>query len=194
MKSPGERVRVRAKGTPPRLLRSGFTTGACAAAAAQAAATALVKQTVVDQVELELPEGNKVKFNIKSCFFDRRQASCSVIKDAGDDPDVTNGAEICATVSWKEGSGIEIKGGEGVGTVTKPGLEIPVGMPAINPVPRQMIAQSVNKAAGTLADGRGVEVIISVPQGERIASRTLNSRLGIVGGISILGTTGIVIQ
>ena len=174
-------------------LRSGYTTGACAAAASRAAMIALLKQEVVNQVQVELPGANQVNFKVNRCVFDRSQASCSVIKDAGDDPDVTHGAEIWATVSWKDKPGITITGGKGVGVVTKPGLEILVGMAAINPVPRQMISQSVRKAAEGTLDGKGIEVIISVPGGEKLAKKTLNPRLGIVKGISILGTTGIVI-
>ena len=176
-----------------RPLRSGYTTGACAAAAAQAATIALLKQEVVSQVQVDLPDTNEVNFKVNRCVFDRTQASCSVIKDAGDDPDVTHGAEIWATVSWKDEPGINLTGGKGVGVVTKPGLEIPVGMAAINPVPRQMIARSVRKAAEGTLDGKGIQVIISVPGGEKLAKKTLNLRLGIVEGISILGTTGIVI-
>jgi len=179
---------ARRRGQP---LRSGYTTGACAAAAAQAATIALLKQEVVSQVKVALPSA-QVNFKIKQCVFDRTQASCSVIKDAGDDPDVTNGVEIWATVRWKGEPGINIRGGEGVGMVTKPGLEIPVGMAAINPVPRQMIESSVREVMPS-EDGRGVDVIISVAEGEELAKRTLNPRLGIIKGISILGTTGIVI-
>jgi len=180
---------ARKKGQP---LRSGYTTGACAAAAAQAATIALLKEEVVNQVQVDLPGANQVNFKVNRCAFDRTQASCSVIKDAGDDPDITNGVEICATVRWKGEPGIDIRGGKGVGMVTKPGLEIPVGMAAINPVPRQMIESSVREVMPS-KDGRGVEVIISVAEGEKLAKRTLNPRLGIVEGISILGTTGIVI-
>lgn len=174
-------------------LRSGYTTGACAAAAAQAATITLLKQEVVNQVQTDLPGVAQANFKVNQCVFDRTQASCSVIKDAGDDPDVTHGAEIWATVSWKDEPGINLTGGKGVGMVTKPGLEIPVGMAAINPVPRQMIERSVRKVAEGTLDGKGIQVIISVPGGEKLAKKTLNPRLGIVGGISILGTTGIVI-
>jgi cobalt-precorrin-5B (C1)-methyltransferase len=174
-----------------RPLRSGYTTGACAAAAAQAATIALLKQEVVKQVQVSLPAG-RVSFKIKQCLFDHTQASCSVIKDAGDDPDITNGAEIWAKVSWKDRPGIDIRGGEGVGIITKPGLEVAVGMAAINPVPRQMIESSVREVMPE-KNGRGIEVIISVAEGEKLARRTLNPRLGITGGISILGTTGVVI-
>ena len=172
-------------------MRSGYTTGACAAAAAQAATTALLRQEIVKQVQIALPAA-KVSFKVKRCVFDRTQASCLVVKDAGDDPDITNGAEIWVTVRWKAEPGIGIRGGDGVGVVTKPGLEIPVGMAAINPVPRQMIESSVREVMPD-KDERGVEVIISVAEGERLARKTLNPRLGIVCGISILGTTGIVI-
>jgi len=176
-----------------RTLRSGYTTGACAAAAAQAATIALLKQEVVSQVQVDLPGANEVNFKVNRCAFDRTHASCSVIKDAGDDPDVTHGAEIWATVSWKDEPCINITGGKGVGVVTKPGLELPIGMAAINPVPRQMIERSVRKVTRNKLDGKGIQVIISVPGGDKLARKTLNPRLGIVEGISILGTTGIVI-
>jgi cobalt-precorrin-5B (C1)-methyltransferase len=174
-------------------LRSGFTTGACAAAAAQAATIALLRQEAVSQVRTDLPDGKQASFKVNRCLFDRTQASCSVIKDAGDDPDVTHGAEIWATVSWKDEPGITITGGKGVGVVTKPGLEISVGTAAINPVPQRMIERSVREAAGSKLDGRGIQVVISVPAGDKLARRTLNPRLGIVKGISILGTSGVVI-
>jgi len=180
---------ARKKGEP---LRSGYTTGACAAAAARAATIALLKQEVVNQVQVALTGTAQVSFKINQCLFDRSQASCSVIKDAGDDPDVTHRAEIWATVSWKDEPGISIGGGKGVGVVTKPGLEIPVGMAAINPVPRRMIERSVREVMPK-KNGKGVEVVISVAEGERLARRTLNPRLGIVKGISILGTTGVII-
>ncbi|MDP2730463.1 MAG: cobalt-precorrin-5B (C(1))-methyltransferase [Dehalococcoidales bacterium] len=173
--------------------RSGYTTGACAAAAAKAATLSLLEQRKVERVQIELPQGKRTEFRIRTCVFDQNRATCSVTKDAGDDPDVTNGAEIVATVSLKATAGIEIGGGPGVGTVTKPGLEIPVGSPAINPVPRQMITSSVSQAAGSKLNGNGLRVVISVPQGEKLAQKTLNPRLGITGGISVLGTTGIVI-
>ncbi|MFC2050529.1 cobalt-precorrin-5B (C(1))-methyltransferase [Chloroflexota bacterium] len=176
-----------------RLLRSGYTTGACAAAAARAATIALLKQEAVKQVQVALPDANQVNFKVDRCSFNRSQASCSIIKDAGDDPDVTHGAEISATVSWKDRPGINITGGKGVGIVTKPGLEMPVGKAAINPMPRQMIERSVREAAGNKLGSKGIQVKISVPAGGELAKRTLNLRLGIVNGISILGTTGVVI-
>ena len=176
-----------------RPLRSGYTTGACAAAAAKAATISLLKQQAVKRVQLDLPGARRASFKVNHCAFDRSQATCSVIKDAGDDPDVTHGAEIWVAVSWKEEAGINIDGEKGVGVVTKPGLEIPVGVAAINPIPRQMITNAVSKAAGSRLDGKGLRVLISVPGGEKLARRTLNQRLGIMRGISILGTTGIVI-
>ena len=179
-----------ARGQP---LRCGYTTGACAAAAAQAAAIVLLRQEVISQVQVGLPGANEVNFKVNRCVFDRNQALCSVIKDAGDDPDITHGAEIRATVSWKDEPGINISGGKGVGVVTKPGLEIPVGLAAINPVPRQMIERSVRKVTQNKLNGRGIQITISVPGGGKLARKTLNPRLGIVDGISILGTTGIVI-
>lgn len=179
--------------TEKKTLRSGYTTGACAAAAAKAATISLLEQRPVERVQIDLPGGKQAEFQINTCAFDREQATCSVIKDAGDDPDVTHGAEIVATVCLKATAGIEIGGGEGVGVVTKPGLEIPIGSPAINPVPRRMITDSVTSGADTRLGGRGLQVIISVPEGKRLALKTLNARLGIIGGISILGTTGIVI-
>ncbi|APV45101.1 cobalt-precorrin-5B (C(1))-methyltransferase [Dehalogenimonas formicexedens] len=172
-------------------LKRGFTTGACAAAAAKAAAEALIKQSAVPSVVITMTTGENVTFTISECRFTGAEAVCAVIKDAGDDPDITHGATIVATVEWRDRPGIELKGGDGVGTVTRPGLEIPVGEPAINPVPRRMIRDEVSKALGP--ETRGVTVTVSVPGGEALARRTLNPRLGIVGGLSILGTTGIVI-
>lgn len=172
---------------PPRRrgLRTGYTTGACAAAAAKAAAQALITQQAVAEVKVRLPIGREVTFAIHRCQFGPDSAFCSVIKDAGDDPDCTHGAEICARVIGATQR--ELVGGEGVGTVTRPGLGLEVGGPAINPVPRRMIAESV--AAITREP---LHVEISVPGGEQMARKTLNGRLGIIGGISILGTTGIV--
>lgn len=175
-------------------LRTGYTTGACAAAAAKAATVALVTGRRVDEVEITLPTGQRVRFAVARCALQPGQALCSVVKDAGDDPDVTHGAEIRATVAWWAGWGmVAIEGGEGVGVVTKPGLGLPIGTPAINPVPRQMIQESVRDALGAATCERAVRVVISVPRGRDLARRTLNARLGIVDGISILGTTGVVV-
>jgi cobalt-precorrin-5B (C1)-methyltransferase len=232
-------------------LRSGYTTGACAAAAAKAAAllllsvearkcesakaedflTSTLSRFRAEEVEIPFPDGSRIKFRVKGSGFRDTCTSAwaSVVKDAGDDPDVTNGAEIVAEVSivrkresaemrkqkTSELPGLPtyelfIKGGRGVGIVTKPGLPVPVGEPAINPVPRRMITEAVMEAlesvkarkresaeeknlrAYELTHFPSLEIAISVPNGEKLAKRTLNSRLGITGGISILGTTGIV--
>jgi cobalt-precorrin-5B (C1)-methyltransferase len=175
-------------------LRSGFTTGACAAAASKGALLALVKQRPVADVEVRLPAGQAVTFVLHSCAFSESEGRASVIKDAGDDPDVTHLAEICSRVTWEGGPGIVFRRGEGVGLVTKKGLPVPPGEPAINPAPRKLIADTLHEvlAESGLA-GRGVVVEISVPRGEELAKKTFNPRLGIVGGISILGTTGIVV-
>jgi cobalt-precorrin-5B (C1)-methyltransferase len=185
------------EGLPPpprrRGLRTGFTTGACAAAAAKAATRALLTQSPQAEVTLDLVEaGVRPTFRVARCAFGPGWATCSVVKDAGDDPDVTHGAEICATVRWRGDPGIRLAGGAGVGTVTRPGLGLPVGEPAINPVPRAQILRAVEEEAGGALAQRGLHVEIWVPRGEELARRTLNPRLGIVGGISILGTTGIV--
>jgi cobalt-precorrin-5B (C1)-methyltransferase len=169
-------------------LRPGWTTGTCASAAAKAAAAALVAQKHQDVVEVALPSGRRVTFAVDSCSYAPERAEAVVVKDAGDDPDVTHGAHLTATVSWRAEPGVELDGGEGVGVVTKLGLGLEVGGPAINPVPRDMITQAVTEVVA----GRGVRVVISVPGGEVMARKTTNRRLGILGGISILGTTGIV--
>jgi cobalt-precorrin-5B (C1)-methyltransferase len=171
-------------------LRTGWTTGTCAAAAAKAATTALATGKAQETVEIGLPDGRRVRFPVDECTLNETQAQAVVVKDAGDDPDVTHGARLTATVRWRERPGIDLQGGVGVGVVTKPGLGLEPGAPAINPVPRQMITQSVGEAVDLAR--RGVEVTISVPGGERMARKTTNARLGILGGISILGTTGIV--
>ena len=174
-------------------MRTGYTTGACAAAAAKAATLALLSGEPVREVTIRLPIGKDATFQIHRCEIDSRaprpSAICSVIKDGGDDPDVTSGAEICARV-WRDSDdgGVALLGGEGVGTVTKPGTGIPVGDPSITRVPRRLITQSVQEAA----NGLSFTVEISVPGGEEIAKKTDNPRLGIVDGISILGTTGVV--
>ena len=171
-------------------LRTGWTTGTCASAAAKAATTALDTGQIQHAVEVGLPDGQRVSFPVDACTLSATQAEAVVVKDAGDDPDVTHGARLTATVRWRDEPGIELDGGVGVGVVTKPGLGLEVGGPAINPVPRTMITQAVGEAVD-LAQ-HGIKVIISVPDGERMARKTTNARLGIIGGISILGTTGIV--
>ena len=176
-------------------LRPGWTTGTCAAAAAKAAAAALVTGSCQTRVEIKLPrkgEEKRVGFPVERCEVagDRSWAEAVVVKDAGDDPDVTDGAHLTARVSWKVEPGIELERGEGVGVVTKPGLGLTVGGPAINDVPRRMISYSVEEVLDP--DERGVRVEISVPGGQEMADKTTNGRLGILGGISVLGTTGIV--
>jgi cobalt-precorrin-5B (C1)-methyltransferase len=183
-------------------LRTGWTTGSCASAAAKAATLLLRGETLPGYVEIALPSGRRVTFAVESSGAAPDRAWAVVVKDAGDDPDATDGAHVTATVSWRSEQGLELDGGEGVGVVTRPGLGLEVGGPAINPVPRQMITRAVAEAlaGGPLEavpevigeSGRGVRVVISVPEGEVMARKTTNRRLGILGGISILGTTGIV--
>ncbi|MGA8942791.1 MAG: cobalt-precorrin-5B (C(1))-methyltransferase [Thermoactinomyces sp.] len=174
-------------------LRSGYTTGACATAAAKAALLSLITGRVIREVEILLPIGKTAKFSIDQAGADGESATCSVIKDGGDDPDATHGARIVAAVSWSDEPGIRLDGGPGVGRVTKQGLPVPVGEAAINPVPRKMIQETVSRVLAGCGIRCGVKVVISVPGGEEIAKKTLNERLGIVGGISILGTRGTVI-
>jgi cobalt-precorrin-5B (C1)-methyltransferase len=171
-------------------LRSGWTTGTCSAAAAKAATTALLTQSAQSSVEVVLPAGQRVQFDVERCDVGADRAEAVVVKDAGDDPDVTHGAHLTATVRWRDEPGVQLEGGVGVGVVTRPGLGLEVGGPAINPVPRQMIHDNVGEVVDL--DARGVAVTISVPDGEKRAKKTTNARLGILGGISILGTTGIV--
>ncbi|HSM94240.1 MAG TPA: cobalt-precorrin-5B (C(1))-methyltransferase [Anaeromyxobacteraceae bacterium] len=171
-------------------LRTGFTTGACAAAAALAAARALREGRVPSAVELRLPNGTPARFAVARGELRAASASCAVVKDAGDDPDVTHGAEIVATVTLRDAPGVTVRGGPGVATVTKPGLGLEVGGPAITAIPRRHVGETV--AAALAGTGRGADVELSVPRGEALARQTLNARLGLVGGISILGTTGLV--
>jgi cobalt-precorrin-5B (C1)-methyltransferase len=179
---------------PRENLRSGYTTGACAAAAARAALLALVEQHAPYRVVIRLPGGQDVAFTLHTCSFTAEEGRASVIKDAGDDPDVTHGAEVCVRVSWSSSPGVRFRAGVGVGLVTKKGLPVPPGEPAINPAPRALIADTLARVlAEGDHEGRGVVVEISVPDGEERAKKTFNPRLGIVGGISILGTTGIVV-
>jgi cobalt-precorrin-5B (C1)-methyltransferase len=175
-------------------LRSGYTTGSCASAGAKAAALAIVERRTLDEVVITLPRGEKVRFQLHSCVrLSDVSAECSVIKDAGDDPDVTHGAEIFTRVDLEPPPGLRYRAGKGVGTVTKPGLELAVGEPAINPAPRRMIRQALEEVLGHAWDSIGATVTISIPNGEELAKETLNGRLGILGGLSILGTTGIVV-
>ncbi len=176
-------------------LRRGWTTGACAAAAVRAACEALLTGECPAVAEIELPGGARVTFAVAMCETDGESATAGVVKDAGDDPDITHGALVKATVRrGAPGAGVVFCAGEGVGMVTKPGLAIPPGEPAINPVPRKMIRLAIEDAAtrhgASLSD---VVVQVSIPGGEALAKKTLNPRLGVIGGLSILGTTGIVV-
>lgn len=173
-----------------KLLRHGYTTGACAAAAAKGAALLLRDRQSSVTVTITLPNGEGAEFRLHQQDLGANAATCSVIKDAGDDPDITNGAEIVATVELVPGGeGVAIAGGTGVGRITKPGLAVPVGEWAINPVPRQMIEAAVRCV---FPGPSPVRVTITIPDGAELAKKTLNARLGIIGGLSILGTTGIV--
>ncbi len=177
----------------PQNLRRGWTTGACATAAAKAAYQALLTGAFPDPVEITLPKGEKPAFALCLEELGEGFARAGIVKDAGDDPDVTHGATVIATVRrLRDGAGVIFKAGEGVGTVTLPGLPIPPGEPAINPVPRKMIASVIAEVAEVYGGDGAVEVEISIPGGETLAIKTMNGRLGILGGLSILGTTGIV--
>jgi cobalt-precorrin-5B (C1)-methyltransferase len=175
-------------------LRRGWTTGACATAAAKAAYQALLTGTFPDPVTIRLPRGETPAFALARTTLGEGWAEASVIKDAGDDPDVTHGAEIVSRVrALPENSGVRFRAGAGVGTVTLPGLPVPPGEPAINPAPRAMMVEAIREVAAAHGASPDAEIEISVTGGEEIAKKTWNPRLGIVGGISILGTTGIVV-
>jgi len=177
-----------------RPLRRGWTTGTCAAAAAKAAFTALLTGEFPDPVEVTLPRGERPSFALALTRKDQGAATAGVIKDAGDDPDVTHGALILATVrAGKPGAGVSFLAGEGVGTVTRPGLPLAPGEPAINPVPRRMIGDAIAEVAAAVGRAGDAQVEIAIPGGEALAAKTLNGRLGVLGGLSILGTTGIVV-
>ena len=174
-------------------LRTGFTTGACATAAARAAYMRLLTGAWPDRVQITLPRGETPEFTLHATSVTEDGASASIIKDAGDDPDVTHQAEIIATVALAPpGHGVSFHAGPGVGMVTKPGLPIPPGEPAINPVPRQMMAGVIRDLAAEHGASGDVSITISITGGEELAQKTWNPRLGIEGGLSILGTTGIV--
>ncbi len=177
-------------------LRTGFTTGTAAAAATKGALKSILEGKSPKKVRISLLTGDDIFISIHGCErISDKEATCTVIKDAGDDPDVTHKAEIGAIVrleNTKSGGGIQITGGQGVGRVTKPGLEVPPGEPAINPGPRKMICEAVLDVFERHQTQYPLQVEIFVPEGEKLAQKTLNARLGILGGISILGTTGIV--
>ncbi len=175
-------------------LRTGYTTGSSATAAAKAALLSVINQDMVDNVDVLLPRRSRIQIPIHSCEFTSNMARCSVIKDGGDDPDVTHGAEIVVEISiTREINEIEICGGEGVGTVTKPGLGLELDKPAINPVPKKMILENLREIGQEILLRNGIKVVISVPKGRELGPKTDNPRLGIINGISILGTSGIVV-
>ncbi|MFC3164191.1 cobalt-precorrin-5B (C(1))-methyltransferase [Ciceribacter thiooxidans] len=174
-------------------LRPGWTTGACATAATKAALTALITGEFPDPVSIRLPRSEEPAFALAFESLGEGYATAGIVKDAGDDPDVTHGATVIATVRpLPPGSGIRFAAGDGVGTVTKPGLPLGVGEPAINPVPRQMMTREVETLCAEYGLPADVEITVSIPGGEEIAKQTWNPRLGILGGLSVLGTTGIV--
>ncbi|MGG4493614.1 cobalt-precorrin-5B (C(1))-methyltransferase [Brevibacillus reuszeri] len=174
-------------------LRHGYTTGSCATATTKAALIALITQEQQSEATIRLPIGEEVTFQMEGCEFTSEKATAGTIKDGGDDPDATHGALILSTVEWTDEPGIILDGGIGVGRVTKPGLPVSIGEAAINPVPRKMIRETAQAVLDEYEIECGIKIVISVPAGEEIAKKTLNGRLGILGGISILGTRGIVV-
>lgn len=178
----------------PKGTRTGFTTGACSAAAARAATLGLLTGKVPQQIESLLPNGQRVNFQVSEGFCDASHAHAVVIKDAGDDPDCTHRAHLTVDIEYlpAQAEQIILTGGKGVGTITMRGLGLELGVAAINPIPKKNIQDNIREVAGELLQQQGLNVIISVPDGEKMAKKTLNNRLGIVGGISILGTSGIV--
>jgi len=175
-------------------LRTGFTTGTCATAASKAGILAIINQQSLNNVDIILPKRDKINIQINSCNFSKDNAQCSVIKDGGDDPDVTHGAEIFVDISLTDTIGsIEIDGGKGVGRVTKPGLGLEIGTAAINPTPKKMILENIQEVGEEVLGKNGIKIVVSVPKGEELAKKTDNPRIGILDGISILGTSGIVI-
>ena len=188
---PLEIIEKRKKG----LLKTGYTTGTSATAATKAALFTLIYSEEIFETDVILPKGRIVKLKIAWTRIDetKRSVTCAVIKDGGDDPDVTHGTEICSTVSFNSYKGeISINGGKGVGRVTRPGLGLEIGSAAINPVPKKMLETAIKEVGAKILQEKGITVVISVPKGAEIAKKTDNPRLGIIGGISILGTTGIV--
>ena len=175
-----------------RKLRYGYTTGTCAAAASKAAAMAMVTGMIPDSIEIDTPKGIHLTLKVSGSFKGKNAALCTVLKDSGDDPDVTNGMPVCALVSFSDTDGVIIEGGEGVGRVTKRGLWQAVGEAAINRVPRQMITDELQSIIEDFEIKGGFKTEIILPKGRELANRTFNPRLGIEGGLSVLGTSGIV--
>ncbi|MFM9874857.1 MAG: cobalt-precorrin-5B (C(1))-methyltransferase [Nitrosarchaeum sp.] len=175
-------------------LKTGFTTGTSATAAAKAGLLSIINQIKIEDVDVKLPKGSLIKIPIHLLQFNENTAKCSVIKDGGDDPDVTHGAEIIVELSFTDKiNEIDIDGGEGVGIVTKPGLGLEINKAAINPVPKKMICENLREVVDKYNLKKGIKIIISVPKGKELGPKTDNPRLGILNGISILGTSGIVI-
>ncbi len=175
-------------------LKTGYTTGSSATAASKAALLSIINQKKIENVDILLPKRSYIQIPIHSCEFESEKAKCSVIKNGGDDPDVTHGAEIIVELSFTEKiNEIDIDGGEGIGIVTKPGLGLEINKPAINPVPKKMIIENLREVGKEILLEKGIRVIISVPKGKELGPKTDNPRLGITNGISILGTSGIVI-
>lgn len=172
-------------------LRCGYTTGSCAAAAAKAAAEMLLTGNIVRNITIMTPKGIVLELDIQNSIIENDHALCSVVKDSGDDPDITNGISVFARAE-KIPSGIEICGGEGIGIVTAKGLDQPVGAAAINSIPRKMISEAVSEISEEYGYYGGFKITVSVPGGEELARKTYNPRMGIEGGISIIGTSGIV--
>ena len=173
-------------------LRFGYTTGTCAAAATKAAALGLVTGKMPERVKILTPKGILLNLEVLEAKLEKGHASCAIKKFSGDDPDATDGILVYSEVSWRKEPGIFVDGGVGVGRVTKPGLKQAIGEPAINPVPMEMIKRSAEEALSDGAAAEGLKVVISIPEGVEIAKKTFNPRLGIEGGISVLGTSGIV--
>lgn len=171
-------------------MKKGFTTGTCAQAASKGAAFMLATKKLLEEVTVKVPSGDELVLKLINQKINNNSASCAIVKDSGDDPDITNGMKIYAKVKFSSKKGVTITAGKGVGRVTKPGLAVGVGEYAINPVPRRMISREVSQL---LPKDKGLEVVISVPKGRELAKHTFNPRLGIVGGISIIGTSGIVL-
>jgi len=175
-------------------LKTGYTTGSSATAASKAALLSVINQQKIENVDILLPKRSFIQIPIHYCEFTTNNAKCSVIKNGGDDPDVTHGAEIIVELEITDKTNeIEIDGGEGVGIVTKPGLGLEINKPAINPVPKKMIAENLREVGKEIFLKKGIRVVISVPKGKELGPKTDNPRLGITNGISILGTSGIVI-
>ena len=173
-------------------LRFGYTTGTCAAAATKAAATMLASGKIPERVRIMTPKGIELNLEVLEPVLEEGKASCAIQKFSGDDPDATAGVMVYSSVSWSREPGVHVDGGLGVGRVTKPGLKQAVGEPAINPVPMEMIKRAAEEAISDCGTAEGLDVVISIPEGVEIAKHTFNPRLGIEGGISVLGTSGIV--